>query len=197
MTASIAIPCAGVLHGAVPVTTEGVLPVQVLEAGATIAALREDLDEFSTNLREVLERGRAVLEAGTYTDRDMKQLVADLAGCATDISDFRDSLDSWRAIDALVYDDGETLIDLWTWERGLRSSLVDAQSSIQEIQELAGELASGKSERVYVVRSGDTWQSIAQVELGDWREWPRLVAANSGDPSTLTGGTVLKIPKRR
>jgi hypothetical protein len=192
-----AMPVEGALYGAVPLTTAGVLPALNLVENTSAATLKEDLLDFSTNLRAVLERGRAVLDAGTSTDRDMKQLEADLQGCAGDIRDFRVDLDAWRAIDSLVYDDGEALIALWTWERDLRAALVDALASIQEIQRLAGEIAVGRGETIYVSKSGDTWQSVAADQLGDWKEWPRLVATNSGDPATLAGGTVLTIPVRR
>ncbi len=52
--------------------------------------------------------------------------------------------------------------------------------------------------RAYVVRPGDTWESIAQEELGESALWPLVVLLNrdatvSGEPPAL--GRVLRLPE--
>ena len=52
------------------------------------------------------------------------------------------------------------------------------------------------SNRVYVVRSGDTLYSIA-MQFYNYPDWPRIYNANSGtivNPDVLTPGAIIYIP---
>jgi nucleoid-associated protein YgaU len=50
----------------------------------------------------------------------------------------------------------------------------------------------------YVVKPGDTLQSIAEQQYGDAGEWPRIYQANraviGSDPDNLVAGTTLQLP---
>lgn len=47
----------------------------------------------------------------------------------------------------------------------------------------------------YVVRSGDSWWSIAEQTIGDPGGWKALAAANGGEDRVLLAGAVLTIPR--
>lgn len=86
------------------------------------------------------------------------------------------------------------------WERDTRQQLAfltrDAFNALRALrQQLAGGAARIRS---HVVRSGDTLQSIAASELGDWRMWVDIADANGLDPgATLPNGTKLVLPEPR
>lgn len=102
------------------------------------------------------------------------------------------------ALDILAtVDDGADLIRAAIWERDTRRDLVRVE---QHSGELADALASlppgGYRQRTYRVRSGDTLQTIARTEMGDWQAWTQIVAANRIDPGEpLTIGAELIIPE--
>jgi nucleoid-associated protein YgaU len=51
------------------------------------------------------------------------------------------------------------------------------------------------TKRTYVVQKGDTLSEIASKELGTWKRWQEIVAANPGlDPSGLRVGARLALP---
>lgn len=56
---------------------------------------------------------------------------------------------------------------------------------------------SSASERIYIVRSGDSLSKIAQREYGDANKWRRIFDANMDkikDPDLIHPGQELKIP---
>lgn len=183
--------------GVVPFSTQDDLPGLVVRANASVASLSADLADVVRRVADTTGRVRDLLDVGAHTERDIRQLQADLTGTLADIAELRTALDDFRGIEALVYIDGASLVETWRWERDTRSQLVALARQVQAVRDLVAELADGRANRTVLTRSGDTWQGLAQRHLGDWREWPRLAAANDGDPAEVTPGTLIRIPETR
>lgn len=131
------------------------------------------------------------------TRRALSNVRSTLSGLRSDILGARDDLDATDITSLVRYQDGEDLIRLWRWERELRRSLVRLDGHMRVLEAVVVNALEARADKVYVVRSGDTLQSIAARELGDWREWTRLAEVNGLAPGALTSGTHLRIPPRR
>jgi len=184
----------GAAH-ALSLTTEGVLTPLRTRIVLRPEALAADVLELLTNIRAVLARADQVLTDETSTSRDLRQLEADLGANLEALREFRVDLDAWRAIDALPVVDAAALIRLWRWDRALRRALIGLAGQLRTVTAMARELAAGRADRVVVVRSGDSWQKLAQEHLGDWQAWRALVEHNAGDPAGPTSGQLIAIPR--
>lgn len=164
----------------------------------SLKGLRDDAlliaSDFSTVQAAVVD----AIRSGNQTDAQLRHLGAELHGLEQRVRALRKTLDTTNVADETVYADGAVVIALWKWERALRRDLVRFQGGLRTMIELTETLERGDESQVYVSRSGQTLQGIAQETLGDWREWPRLLTANPGlEPGELPSGTVLTIPKTR
>lgn len=128
--------------------------------------------------------------------RQLRHLRATLSGYAADVRSLRDDLDANDIRDILAFEWPEDVIRAWQLERRTRRALVQVGEQLRQVDAVAETLERGAEADRYVTKSGDTWQGVAARLLGDWREWPRLVAANGGDPATLPPGTILTVPER-
>ena len=111
------------------------------------------------------------------------------------ISEIRARLDA-IAVGA-TYTKARDLMDVALWERSTRGALVRSTATAQRISATANRLASRTPSNVrrHTVKAGETPQSIARMELGDWQRWPEILIANQIDPAdTLTVGAILTIP---
>jgi len=109
--------------------------------------------------------------------------------------DVRDDLD---ALDVLgTVDEGAELLEAAIWERQTRHDLLALERHAGDLAAAIGALQpGGYQQRTTQVRAGDTLQVIAKREMGDWRAWPQLVAANDIDPGEpLTVGSTLIVPE--
>ena len=159
--------------------------------GATIA-------DLESQASATLSAARDMLQAGTQTSRDLLQLQSATTGQRADIYDLRQELDGAAVADGLAVPTGENTLAIWLWERDARHNLVTLDGHLRRCGEVVDLLVSGRVRRQHIVRSGETLQQIAAAELGDWREWPRLLEANpSVSPGALAGGLVLTIPEKR
>lgn len=168
------------------------------------AAFGPSLRSIGVPAREALDRAVAVvaqarttLQAGGVSLTTIGNLRATLTEVRSSLRSVRDDLDATDVTAFQFRERADRDIALWAWERGLRRALIRVDAQIRIVDELAETLALGVRRKVYVVKSGDTLQMIAARQLGDWRDWPRLVEANGIAPGTLTVGTVLTIPERR
>ncbi len=153
------------------------------------------LTESFTTVQESLSDA---LQSGNVTSAQLRYLEATLTGIADGVRGLRADMDPVRVEDETIYEDGANTIALWRWERGLRHAMTKFELSVRDALEITSHIDRGQDEQVYVSRSGDTLQRIAQSTLGDWREWPRLLEANPDlGPGNLPSGTVLTIPKKR
>lgn len=156
-------------------------------------------------LGEVLERTAeirarlALLEVPTQpTAAQLESLEASLEGLEGDVRGLVRDLDRIDELDFAVVADGQRTIGLWRWRRGARGALLALWRRVRAAGDVARELAGGQRRRVIVSREGDTLQTIAARELGDWRDWPRLLAANPTlTPGALASGTTLVVPEKR
>ena len=60
-----------------------------------------------------------------------------------------------------------------------------------------GSSSTARSEKTYVVKSGDSLSKIAKREYGNANEWQRIFEANKdvlSDPDKIYPGQTLKIP---
>lgn len=132
------------------------------------------------------------------TDADLQAVIAGLDGVRADGRALMTDLGLLDEEGLAHVDDGLVTVVLWRWRRATRSALVALVGQALEVQELAEGMLTGDDERVIVTREGDTLQRIASRELGDWREWPRLLAANPAvSAGALPSGTSLVIPPKR
>lgn len=164
----------------------------------TIRTLGAAIADLESQAIATLSAARDMLQAGTQTSRDLLQLQAATTGERADVYDLRQELDGAAVADGLAVATGENTLAIWLWERDTRHHLVALDGSLRRCGEVVDLLVSGRTRKQHIVRSGETLQQIAAVELGDWREWPRLLEANPGvAPGALASGLVLTIPEKR
>jgi len=163
----------------------------------SLRELAEDVGDLVDGVTAAQAQVATALQTGTVTTQQIRGLRASVAGLQADAREVRGALDPVDVRDYLTHERGADVIGLWTWERESRHQLLVVEQRLREVDEAAEDLEFGARQRVRVVRSGDTWQSLAQELLGDWREWARLVEANGLDYDSLDSGTVLVIPERR
>lgn len=85
--------------------------------------------------------------------------------------------------------DGARTLAAWRWRLATRHALGVVAGVALDAGRGAELLDVAEAGSSVVVRRGDTLQSIAGRELGDWREWPRILDANpSPEPGTLASG---------
>lgn len=159
-----------------------------------LQAINYDVTEILDGIEAAEARVRALVESGVSSDRDWLQLASDLTGYSADIRDVRADLDSYDVTDALLYQSGADSIRLWRWERRLRRSLVGLEGRMRRTLEQVVELAEGRPSRLYAVKSGDTLQTIAARQLGDWTRWRELATINGLDAGPVTPGIVIVLP---
>jgi hypothetical protein len=184
------------LGGVAPLSTAGVLPDLVLEVAPDLADLVGALARAVARLAGAEARFRELALAGTAADRDRLQLVAELEATANELRTVRAEIDRWSPVEAAPGADAAAWLAGWRWERRTRAATVRMAERLQTSRKAAREVARGRGEVKVLVRSGDTWQALAQVHMGDWQAWPRLVKHNGGDPTGPVPGSVVTIPVR-
>lgn len=151
---------------------------------------------LASRLRQVVARGRVVVAAGTTSARDLGLLEAEVGAEVGKLMAYRARLDAWDAPQAPPPGSGAArLLALWTWERSVRRALVQLAGQARRLQVVARRAAHGQPDRAYLVRAGDTWQSIARTQLGDWRRWAEIVDHNAADAEAPVPGALLSIPR--
>lgn len=138
----------------------------------------------------------SALGDGSYTPASLRHLLASVTGQRANIRTLRRSLDLIDAVDYLRVQDGEHVIGLWRWQRTLRQDLISLDGAAAEVATKVAEFIDGSGHRIHVVRSGETLQSIAAGELGDWRQWRTLAELNGLSPGVPATGTILVVPAR-
>lgn len=93
---------------------------------------------------------------------------------------------------------GEARIGGVVYRTQARRDLVDVCRLTLAVEDAVREAQSRQPRRrTRIVRAGDTLQSIARDELGDWTLWAGIATANGLDPgATLTVGSELLMPER-
>lgn len=163
----------------------------------TFREVIDDVDDLAENF------GRAsatvtLIRTGAATRRDFQGLQAAAVGLRGEAREIRRGLDAVDAVDFLAVEDGQRVIQTWTWQREIRRSLTRMTFGLIGLERMVDEVVAGHQRRTVLVRQGDTWQAIAQRELGDWSAWRALLEANSDvSPGSLTPGTTLVIPNKR
>lgn len=161
---------------------------------ASVLEVVESVEDIATRMAEL----QAIVEDPDVTDEDALTLRAGLEGVRGDARSLLRELDATPEEDLLLIEDGAVLLALWGWRRETRGALVDLIAETRAVQDLAQEFVGGQRRKVVTSKQGDTLQRIAQRELGDWREWPRLLQANpSVSAGALPSGTQLIIPEKR
>lgn len=160
------------------------------------------VDEVIEASGEIADRMAAavafVTPAASIEDIDAQSLAATTAGVIGDCRALLAEMDTTIAETLAPTGDPASVIALWEWRRLTRRDVVLLLGEARGIQDLALDLVAGQRRKVVVTRQGDTLQRVAARELGDWREWPRLLAANPDvDPGELPSGLSLVIPERR
>ena len=116
---------------------------------------------------------------------------------AASIDESRRRLDPITA--SSVFTKATDLLDASRWIHDTRFSYVQIRASMLGVMAACDSAISvlPAANRWHTVKAGETPQSIAAVELGDWQRWPDLMDANDLDPAaTLTAGARLLIPGR-
>lgn len=135
-------------------------------------------------------------KARTATTRDALLAVAsDASALVGRVVEIRSRLDALSV--GQTYSVARELMDAALWERSTRSALVASTATAMKIRDTASRIAGRTPSRVrrHVVKAGETPQSIARMELGDWQRWMDILIANQLDPAdNLTVGDTLVIP---
>lgn len=161
-----------------------------------IESPRDVTDRFAELYRAFVPVARQITDDPPPAQVDNIRAVLD--GIATDTRALIRDLDGVDELDFALVDDGERTIALWTWRRSTRRALLQFAGGVRAAREVADDLIGGTRQKVIVTRQGETLQRIAQRELGDWRAWPRLLAANPGvEAGELPSGISLVIPTKR
>lgn len=140
----------------------------------------------------------AIAASGVASVQQLEALRRTLAGVMDNTRALMDDLDALDPVTLITVPDGSRTIDAWIWQRTTRFAILDVHRLARELDGEAAEQIRGANARIVLVREGDTWQTIAARTLGDWTEWPRLVAANPGaSVSAPAIGSTLLIPDPR
>lgn len=167
------------------------MPVESLSDLA--AAASDASDRASAAIADVAD----VLLTGTVSRGRLANLSATLGGVRDDVRAVRQDLDGIDVSSFQFHARGDRTVALWRWERVLRRSLVQVDADLRASVELTAKVALGIRRKTRVLRSGETLQAIAAQELGDWREWPRILEATGLEAGSIPSGTVLVIPEKR
>lgn len=163
----------------------------------TFREVMNDVDTFVSNFAR-LSSVVTLIRTGQATRRDFQGAQAAAVGLREEAREIRRGLDVVDAVDFLAVEDGARVLQAWRWQRDLRQRLTRAAVGLIGLERQVDEVVGGMQRRTIVVRRGDTWQSVAQRELGDWSAWRLLLEANPEiRPSALEPGLVLVIPQRR
>lgn len=159
-----------------------------------------DINIKATNLISRIESAeinfRGLLDTGLATQQDLFAFQVVITGFRSEIATCRNDLDPIIVTQALIYESPADFINLLQWERGLRLQLIRIDGGLRTQFEILDELVIGQPGKVVVVRSGETFQSIAQREIGNFEDWRLISAANpSVEVGILTAGTILIIPE--
>lgn len=140
----------------------------------------------------------SLVGSSAITEPTAKNISASMNGVRSDGFDILRTLSTIDDESLAVIDDGEVTVKLWTWRRATLLSVTTLMGQARAIQDLVADFVGGLKQKVIVTREGDTLQKIAARELGDWREWPRLLAANPGLPTgAVDSGLTLIVPEKR
>jgi len=139
------------------------------------------------------------LEQDVQTAQQVEQLRASLTAILEDYRDLRRDMDQTDSVDLLqTTQNASRILQVWIWERETRRGIQDFAGAVVESRGLALQLNTGSDRSTYTVRDGETLQTIAQAELGDFSAWPRILEANPGLlPGALVAGSTLVLPERR
>jgi len=159
--------------------------------------IRDAAEDVATGVAAAIAGIESALTTGTVTAGRLGNLRASLRGHRAEIAAIRGDLDALDVTDYQLYPDAAVTLALWGWERELRHSLVAVAPSVRQAEKIAVRLVSGSARKTVTARAGETLQSIAARELGDWRDWVRLADANGLAPGALVAGTQVVIPGKR
>lgn len=135
---------------------------------------------------------------GAATARELTYLDTGLRNAHEDLRSVRASLDALVVEDCMVGEHPADLLEAESQARELRRGSLALEARLLESRAVTTEMLAGVALRVVYAQDGDTLQSIAGRELGDWRAWPKLLEANPGlVPGALTPGAQIQIPKPR
>ena len=137
-------------------------------------------------------------EAATASIDGLAALTGRLVALRSDVRDVLDEVDSLGPLQSSGVP-ALTRVKAVLFRQQARAACVEMLSRSGELLRLADEARSRlPRRRTHVVRVGETLQSIARDELGDWQAWARIADANGLDPAaTLTPGASLLIPATR
>lgn len=122
-------------------------------------------------------------------------LLAKVREVESEVADYVVDLTTTDALELAAIVDAANSLALWRWRAAARQSTVRTLRQLRELQSILATFARGVEERLVTVRQGETLQSIAARELGDWREWRRLVERNPGlSPVFIAPGALIVVP---
>lgn len=164
---------------------------------AVLRALEADIKAVAEAFAATAATLAARAKAGDLDETTLRHIETELAGYEDSIDEIRAVMDAQQVSEALAIQRGDLNLAVWGWERENRQALVRLRPKITAAKQVARKLLEGVTARVHVVRAGETLQSIAQSELGDWRDWGLLLKANPdiNPGSPLSTGTHLNIPR--
>lgn len=151
----------------------------------------DTLTELRTSYVEIQDR----LSVDLPTRANFANISASLGETLTTARTLRADLQALDENTLISVIDGGRQLAIWSWRRDTSSSVMQFIAQAQAWKEQVDSLLEGLAVSIVTVKDGDTLQDIAARELGDWREWPRLVEANPGlDAEDLVTGTRIVIP---
>jgi len=155
----------------------------------------EMIEASAVGMAALSEIGERIGEVERYRDlakRTIRQSLRQLKGAGSRIKSATERIASIASGDAGPAGVERSQGHFWAASTERRSKL-----STAEIEKFRPKMAAAlmpTSSGTYIVGRGDTLQSIAASELGEWSEWTRIADANDLDRGDIEVGDELKIP---
>lgn len=160
----------------------------------TINDVQEQMNDIAKSYLEVL----AILRTSPLTTEAALDGLVSLSSALTAARALLADLATVDETTLINVQSAKNLIQIWLWRRESRRSVLALSFDLTRMFERLTEYVRGYQVRIVYVTEGETLQSIAQRELGDFQAWPQLVEQNPGlSPCDLEPGTAIVIPTRR
>lgn len=136
-----------------------------------------------------------LVRAGGTSRQKIGYLATEFEDVHSRAREFRKSFDEIQGSDFATPESPAANLELWNIEKEIRTRVTSFAGAVMRAARVAARLRDQDANRIMIGKDGDTYQSIALQELGDWQAWTQLADANRDvAPEDDLRGKVIKIP---